>query len=54
MNLFAFIELNKKDGSDDTKSIDDYFDLVRIDEEDRFKLIKSYSYGMKTNFNSMP
>ena len=43
-----FIELNKKkDGSDDTKSIDDYFDLVRIDEEDRFKLIKYYSYGMK-------
>lgn len=28
-------------------SLDDYFDLIRIDEQDRFKLIKSYSYGMK-------
>lgn len=29
------------------RSLDDYFDLIRIDEQDRFKLIKSYSYGMK-------
>lgn len=28
-------------------SIDDYFDLVRIEEQDRYRLIKEYSFGMK-------
>lgn len=39
-----FTKLHKLD---DEKSIDDYFDLVRIDEKDRHKLIKNYSFGMK-------
>lgn len=42
-----FIKLNQEKNSQDNLSVDDYFDLVRIDEEDRFKLIKAYSYGMK-------
>ncbi len=33
--------------TDKTKSIDDYFEIVRINEEDRHKLIKEYSFGMK-------
>lgn len=29
------------------KSIDDYFDMVKIEPEDRHRLIKGYSHGMK-------
>ena len=29
------------------KTIDDYFDMVQIDAQDRHKLIKGYSHGMK-------
>ena len=32
---------------DAAKTIDDYFDLIQIDEQDRHKLIKGYSHGMK-------
>lgn len=39
-----FMELNP---AEDTRSIDDYFDLVRIEESDRHRLIKEYSFGMK-------
>lgn len=39
-----FMELNP---AKDTRSIDDYFDLVRIEESDRHRLIKEYSFGMK-------
>ncbi len=31
----------------DARSIDEYFDLVKIDETDRHRLIKEYSHGMK-------
>ena len=40
-----FVKLNH--GKELTKNIDFYFDLMRIEEEDRHKLIKNYSYGMK-------
>lgn len=33
--------------ADPAKTIDDYFDLVKIDPEDRHRLIKGYSHGMK-------
>ena len=42
------------------KSIDEYFDYVRIDKDDRDKLLKDYSHGMKNkmqmliNFISQP
>ena len=29
------------------KTIDEYFDMVKMDKEDRHKLIKGYSHGMK-------
>lgn len=43
-----FIEINgggqrRLDG----RSIDDYFDIVKIEPEDRHRLIKGYSHGMK-------
>lgn len=44
--LKYFIEINQ-DRIDPTKSIDDYFDLMRIEEEDRYRLMKGYSHGMK-------
>lgn len=44
--LKFFMEINRdKIRSDQT--IDDYFDLVKIDREDRDRLIKGYSHGMK-------
>lgn len=40
-----FVKLNRE--KDLLGSINSYFDLMRIEEEDRHKLIKNYSYGMK-------
>lgn len=40
-----FVKLNEEDLNG--KSIDDYFEMMRIEEADRHKLIKHYSYGMK-------
>lgn len=40
-----FVKLNPEEAF--FGSIDSYFDLVHIEEEDRHKLIKNYSYGMK-------
>lgn len=42
-----FIELNYGKGKIDSLSIDNYFNLIRIEEEDRHRLIKEYSFGMK-------
>lgn len=42
INFFTELHKIKSD-----KTIDDYFDLVRINETDRHKLIKNYSFGMK-------
>ena len=42
-----FIKLNYKKGELNTSDIDNYFELIRIEEEDRHKLIKEYSFGMK-------
>lgn len=39
-----FMELNQEAGE---RTIDEYFDLVRIEESDRHRLIKEYSFGMK-------
>ena len=40
-----FVKLNEEDLNG--KSLDDYFEIMRIEEPDRHKLIKHYSYGMK-------
>lgn len=44
--LKFYIDINK-DKIKDLKDIDSYFDLVRIDMEDRDKLMRDYSHGMK-------
>lgn len=47
-----FIDINKgKIKSENT--INDYFDLLKIDEEDRHRLIKDYSHGMKNKVQMM-
>ena len=57
--LKFFIEINQK-RIKDLKTIDEYFDMVSIDELDRDKLAKDYSHGMKNkmmmllNFISNP
>lgn len=50
--LKFFIDINK-DKIDNTKSIDDYFDLVKINEVDRDKLLKEYSHGMKNKMQML-
>lgn len=42
----CYLDLNKNKVQSN-KSIDDYFDIIRFTEEDRYQLIKEYSYGMK-------
>lgn len=44
--LKFFIDINKNEITD-LKSIDEYFDLVKLDIDDRDKLMKDYSHGMK-------
>lgn len=41
-----FMDINKEKLKGD-ETIDDYFDLIKIDETDRHLLIKNYSHGMK-------
>lgn len=41
-----YMDINEERLAPD-KSIDDYFDMVKINEEDRHRLIKGYSHGMK-------
>jgi len=50
--LKFFIDINK-DKIDNTKTIDDYFDLVKIYKEDRDKLLKEYSHGMKNKMQML-
>ena len=50
--LKFFIDINK-DKIDNTKSIDYYFDLVKINETDRDKLLKEYSHGMKNKMQML-
>ncbi|MEG2080308.1 MAG: ABC transporter ATP-binding protein [Oscillospiraceae bacterium] len=44
--LDFFININKEKLKN-PKTIDEYFDFMHIDENDRYKLIKEYSHGMK-------
>lgn len=50
--LEFFLEVNK-DNIKDKKSIDEYFDMVKIDKEDRDKLLKEYSHGMKNKIQML-
>lgn len=50
--LKFFIDINHT-RIDTEKSIDDYFDLMLIEPEDRDKLIKDYSHGMKNKMQML-
>lgn len=48
--IHFFVKLNQEEPSE---SVESYFELVCIEEEDRHKLIKNYSYGMKNKLQLM-
>ena len=50
--LKFFLEINQKEIKD-LKSIDEYFDFMHIEVEDRDKLLKDYSYGMKNKMQML-
>lgn len=47
-----FIDINK-DKIKDLLSIDEYFDIIKIDNKDRYRLIKGYSHGMKNKIQML-
>ena len=50
--LKFFIEINQK-RIKNPKTIDEYFDFMKIEEEDRDKLLKDYSHGMKNKMQML-
>ena len=44
--LKFYIDINK-DKIKNLLTIDEYFDIIKMNEEDRYRLIKGYSHGMK-------
>lgn len=50
--LKFFLEINDKKIKD-KKTIDEYFDMVKIKEQDRDKLLKDYSHGMKNKMQML-
>lgn len=50
--LKFFIEINK-DRITESKPLDEYFDFMKIDMEDRNKLLKDYSHGMKNKIQML-
>jgi ABC-2 type transport system ATP-binding protein len=50
--LKFFLEINDKK-INDKKTIDEYFDMVKIKEQDRDKLLKDYSHGMKNKMQML-
>jgi ABC-2 type transport system ATP-binding protein len=47
-----FIDINKNKITEE-KTIDGYFNMMKIQEEDRHKLIKGYSHGMKNKLQML-
>ncbi|NCC78808.1 MAG: ABC transporter ATP-binding protein [Clostridia bacterium] len=47
-----FMDINKEKLKGE-ETIDDYFNLIKIDEEDRHRLIKGYSHGMKNKLQML-
>ena len=47
-----FMDVNKE-RLDASRTIDDYFELVKIEPDDRHRLIKGYSHGMKNKVQMM-
>ncbi len=50
--LKFFIEINKKQIKNE-KTIDDYFNFMQIEKEDRDRLMKDYSHGMKNKMQML-
>ncbi len=50
--LTFFLEINK-DRIKEEKTIDEYFNLVKISKEDQDKLLKEYSHGMKNKMQML-
>ena len=50
--LKFFIEINQE-RIENQKTIDEYFDLIEIEVEDRDKLLKDYSHGMKNKMQML-
>ena len=50
--LKFFIDINKKRIKNE-KSIDEYFDFMKIEKEDRDRLLKDYSHGMKNKMQML-
>lgn len=50
--LKFFLDVNKKNITN-PKTIDEYFDFMKIDNEDRNKLLKDYSHGMKNKMQML-
>ena len=50
--LKFFLDINEGKISD-LKTIDEYFDFMKIEEEDRDKLLKDYSHGMKNKMQML-
>lgn len=50
--LKFFMDINAERIKDD-RTIDDYFELMKIDADDRDKLIKDYSHGMKSKMQML-
>lgn len=50
--LKFFLEINEKT-IQNPKTIDEYFDFMKIDKEDRDKLLKDYSHGMKNKMQML-
>ncbi len=50
--LKFYIDINRNK-IQDLKSIDEYFDLVQIEPEDRGRLMKDYSHGMKNKMQML-
>lgn len=50
--LKFYIDINKNKIKE-LKSIDEYFNIINIDENDRYRLIKGYSHGMKNKLQML-
>lgn len=50
--LKFFIDINKN-AIENLKTVDEYFNIIKIDEEDRYRLIKGYSHGMKNKLQML-
>ena len=50
--LKFFIDINKNRIKNE-KTIDEYFDFMKIEQEDRDKLLKDYSHGMKNKMQML-